>query len=689
MKIKLKDKLLIFTLSLLLYPTISYSKTNFSKYDRNHGKWSDLVTYIITPTEKNAFESLKLEKDKNSFIQLFWKQRDPTRGTDINEYKDKIIKRFEYVNKLFGRGTPRKGWQTDMGRMYITLGEPHKIESFDHINGLYPAKVWDYYGLNIRSVPKNLTITFFKRNGFGEYVLYDPSADGPASLLDSIDTSFGKHDNRQIYKKIKKLAPQLVEPAFSVVPGRNNIMITQVQNSLVLSKIFDSPKKIVNENYAKDFLKFKGIVNVNQNLNIIKNSFIYTIIKDPKIDIFFLHFSIKPKKLSFEHSIEYNKYFSSLDLNVILKQKNTIISKYNKKFPLSFNEDEFTSSVKQMGVSIDDMFPIINGDFTLSIYLKNSVNNEFIFIKKNIKVNYKKKTPSFTEPFLGYRIKKADKPINRPFQFNNKIISVDSDNVFSLKDKIHLIIPTANTESLSNGALNVTVKSIDGMRNKKYSKTYTFDSKSIKEKENIIIDLNNDLYPAFFTVKSVLSVNNIPVKTSTLNFTISPKSYANHPIEMMDGIKYKDRGLFYYKTANLYRNVKKLKLADLYYKKGYQESPKLYNGLKYYLDFLILLNKPEKASQIIESIKDVKDLKFEYNLYKGKIQFLSKNYKEALKFFNTSNKLYDRDCNLLNLTGICYLKLSNIDNAKNFFSKSLKINPEQPLIKKYIKELNK
>lgn len=84
--------------------------------------WLKLVNYIILPQEKDVFLKLNNDRERDLFIETFWKMRDPTPGTPENEYKEEIIKRFNYVNKTFRRGSTREGWQTDMGKIYMILG---------------------------------------------------------------------------------------------------------------------------------------------------------------------------------------------------------------------------------------------------------------------------------------------------------------------------------------------------------------------------------------------------------------------------------------------------------------------------------------------------------------------------------------------------------------------------------------
>ncbi len=107
-----------------------------------HQDWLKLSTTFILPAERDVFLSLTSERERDIFIEAFWKQRDPTAGTPQNEYKDEMESRFKHVNEHFRRGTVREGWMTDMGRVHMILGAPTSIERFEGTAGLYPVQVW-------------------------------------------------------------------------------------------------------------------------------------------------------------------------------------------------------------------------------------------------------------------------------------------------------------------------------------------------------------------------------------------------------------------------------------------------------------------------------------------------------------------------------------------------------------------
>lgn len=120
-------------------------------------KWLDEdVVYIITSDERQAFQRLETDADRQRFVEQFWLRRDPTLGTPANEYKEEHYRRIAFANDHYGV-TNVSGWKTDRGRIYIRYGPPDEIDS--HPDGgryqrpssegggsafTYPFEDWQY-----------------------------------------------------------------------------------------------------------------------------------------------------------------------------------------------------------------------------------------------------------------------------------------------------------------------------------------------------------------------------------------------------------------------------------------------------------------------------------------------------------------------------------------------------------------
>ncbi|MGQ9470693.1 MAG: GWxTD domain-containing protein [Candidatus Aminicenantales bacterium] len=102
------------------------------------------VRYIITSQERKTFLSLSTS-ERQAFIEDFWKKRDPTPETEVNEYKNEYYRRVEEAKRLFTEGGT-SGWLQDRGRIYILLGPPEQREQYPRGYTFYgfPTEIWHY-----------------------------------------------------------------------------------------------------------------------------------------------------------------------------------------------------------------------------------------------------------------------------------------------------------------------------------------------------------------------------------------------------------------------------------------------------------------------------------------------------------------------------------------------------------------
>jgi len=119
---------------------------------------------IASDEEMDQFQRASAAKREKLF-QEFWKRRDPTPSTPVNEKMEEYYRRVKYANEQFS--TFRDGWETDMGRVYLIFGPPTDVERHPFDIDSKPYEYWYYYDLNRRFL-------FVDEDGFGEYRLKSP-----------------------------------------------------------------------------------------------------------------------------------------------------------------------------------------------------------------------------------------------------------------------------------------------------------------------------------------------------------------------------------------------------------------------------------------------------------------------------------------------------------------------------------
>ncbi len=132
---------------------------------------------IISDAERRAWDQLKTNAEREQFIDIFWKTRDPDPDTEENEYREAYYERIAYVNEHFSSGIP--GYKTDRGRTYLKYGKPDEVDSHpaggayqgDPGEGFgatstYPFEKWFYRNIPGRA---GAEIEFVDPTGTGEY----------------------------------------------------------------------------------------------------------------------------------------------------------------------------------------------------------------------------------------------------------------------------------------------------------------------------------------------------------------------------------------------------------------------------------------------------------------------------------------------------------------------------------------
>lgn len=152
-----------------------------------------MTRFIMTKIEKEIYNHLPDDAEREKFIKDFWDKRDPTPDNFENEAKMAYAERIAYANRWFSEGKGKKrGWDTERGRILLQLGIPDRRE-FGELDSLsrgtkgniggrllttkrLPMERWFYYRFQ-------LYLVFTDSKGFGNFKL----ARIPAQLLTAVD----------------------------------------------------------------------------------------------------------------------------------------------------------------------------------------------------------------------------------------------------------------------------------------------------------------------------------------------------------------------------------------------------------------------------------------------------------------------------------------------------------------------
>ncbi|MGZ8866677.1 MAG: GWxTD domain-containing protein [Candidatus Aminicenantales bacterium] len=656
-------------------------------------EWLNLVAYHIQPVEKDVFLKLANDRDRDVFVEAFWKQRDPTPGTPENEYKEELLKRFRYVNEFYGRATTREGWRTDMGRIHMILGPPASVEHFEATIGLVPCYSWSYYGDTRKDLPPQFYLLFYQRGGVGEFKLYDPVSDGPTRLLLDQKSISDPFDYSTLYEKIKELAPTLAEIAITRIPGEYNYDLSpSPRNAILLADILESPKKDVNASYATHFLQYKGLVSTEYLTNYVESYTQTALIEDPVTGLRFLHLSMVPTDVNVDFYEPKSEFYCNYQVNISLRSGKAIIFQYSREFPLYFPEDAW-DSVKASGLAIEESFPIAEGTYALNVLLTNTVGKQFSLLEETVEVPAASSKPSIEGLVLGYKYETYQREVHIPFKVLDKKLVVDPRKTFASTDGVAVLFGVRHPADppARGGEVRIVARGLRQANPVRRTYTVKLDAQSPGPLLSIPYMIPaGDLEPDYYEISVTLVGADGQVLDEKKDMvTISPAKAVGHPIAKAKGIPLANAFLFRYMLAEQLEKTGRPEAARTLYEEAYQLRPEYLDGVVRYANFLNKTGAYDDALKIVEVLRKDERRQFVLHMIRGQALFGLAKYEEALDDLTQANRIYNSETAVLNGLGRCYEKLGRRAEALDAFKASLKLNPDQPEVKKIVEDLSK
>ncbi|NIO20563.1 MAG: GWxTD domain-containing protein [Candidatus Aenigmarchaeota archaeon] len=668
----------------LLNPFYAMTKERIKLHEK-YKKWiEEEVAYIITSKERNVFLQLKTDRERDIFIEAFWKQRDPTSGTTRNEFKEEHYLRLSYANEYFGRGTPRPGWKTDQGRIYIVLGKPISIETYENVMNVYPTQIWFYLGDPKYGLPPAFNIVFFKKAGTGEYILYSPSDHGPQSLI--ADYLGDAKNIQDAYQRLAELEPNLAKHTLSLIPSERSVpgLVSLASNQL-FSAVFSYPQRKVEDIYAEAILKYKDFVEVEYTANYIGSDAMVKVIRHDS-GYYLIHYSVEPKKLSVDlYQDTYNAYFE-LDGRVTDLAGKTIFQ-YSKQIPLSLSKEQL-QDLEAKSYSLQDMFPLVPGHYKFNLLVKNTVSKEFTSFESEVIIPHDVSIPQMSSLILGYRMDKSPGKFRDivPFRIGENQILCQSRRTFARKEPLLIFFQVLGLSSdlKSQGVIRFIFFKEDQEFSSKIKKISEYQT----EKDFIEEQSLDDFAPGYYSLKvSVLDKTGKEILSDSEDFEVTYAVDLPRPFVISKVMPSSRLEEYDYNIGIQLLNLGKAEEAFAFLEKAYHKNPSQLHYALGLSQVLFINGEYHKVEETLVPFLNTPDES------EGVLYFLSKathamgQFQKALSYYEKYLSRFGVNLEILNLMGICHYKLGNTKEALKIWERSLEINPGQTEIKKLVESL--
>lgn len=364
---KLRKLSFLAVILLLSCNAVLAAKNSVKDLPPRYRTWlTDEVNYIISNDEKDAFLQLPNDEERNKFIEHFWELRNPTPGTPDNAYKDDIYRRLEYAK------TYLHGVHTDMGRIYITLGEPKQRGKYYGRSEVRPMEIWFYENVN-PALPPYFYILFYDRDNTGDMRLYSPYMDGPAKLATSV---LNVNNNKASFDAIDRtLGREVARTTLSLLPGEPVDMqnaTASLQSDVMLGII----KNLPNHPLTKEMLNQKQFAESVSHRIVLSDEYI-DVITVPLRDSagnFSLHYLLRlHRPADFSIGQSDNKFFYNVDFSArVYGPDNKLIFKQEKEITKYLDNVE-AERLRSSLFGYEGWMALTPGEYKIDFLLSNKL----------------------------------------------------------------------------------------------------------------------------------------------------------------------------------------------------------------------------------------------------------------------------------------------------------------------------
>jgi GWxTD domain-containing protein len=696
---KIRSSIIFLSIALIiLTSSILLSEEEKKDLRPKYQQWLKEVQYIMTEIERRAFDKLETDEQRDRFINAFWAHRDPTPGTPKNEFKDEHYRRWDHANKFLGRDTSREGWQTDMGRMYILLGEPLETKNLIEVSVIYPTKLWFYAADPKKGLPAHFYLVFYKRSGAGEYKLYSPFGDGVRSLISDPSLVYGSEYD--MYWAIRQnVDGEMADAAFNLVPGEYfdpRFPRATFRSQDLLNSIEDLPNKVPEPLYAEAILQGRPIVEMEYRFHTLEPEFLSHYFRGPDGD-FFLYYGWKlpPQKVSLGQYEE--KYYFSYDIEgQLMDTESRNLFNINDKVFSYLSQKEF-DAIKAAPISYQNRLAINPGFYTLNLLIKNPVSKEYGSIRQNVYIpdlNLLSDSLYMSQVLAGYKIDRVQiSAENKPFQFNDILFHPLFSNIYLINTKIYLyfqIYCPVQSEKSQEPKYTLRYSIYEG--DKELSPISEALQLSQADSYGTISQIKElpltGLGPGDYTLRiSLIRNESGELASREIEFSIINERSIYRPLVLAKKLPYLQDSSNNQVRAMIYLAQDEQELAIQQLEKAAEKNPDDSKVKKILAQLLIQVENYRRAIQILNPLFVKDPNNFEILGYLAVCHHREGNYSEAIRFYEIALRIKPENTSLLNATADAYLKKGDKAKALEYFQKSLEIDPDQADIKEEVNKL--
>ncbi len=674
-------------LVLLLSAAAASADDRVEKLTVEHRRWlQEEVTYIITEREADVFVSLGTVEERNRFMEAFWRKRDSIPGTPANEFQEEHYRRLEYANHQLQGEAFAPGWKTDRGRMYIILGPPRGIETFDNYNNLYTSELWFYQGNRYKNLPSFFYLLFFKKQDAARYRLFTPGVDTPGDLLRGPARSFPAHDMEQLLQ----ISPELARASLAVDASepidimRGNVGLG---SELAIARIEASPTYAIRTDYLDTWERYGNRVASEYSFNFVPSQSSFAVLIGPDRTTY-LHFSteLDLRDLGMETDPDGSRSYTTLDASLEVRdRKGNLILMDDREAFLQLERSQL-DAIQGSKFAYQDGVPLVPGDYEVMLILRNRVSHQYTVAEHAVRVaDHSFDRPALSDIVVGFRteVMPDGHDAFKTFQAGSARVHPAAGGAFAAGETVHFVfqVLSADPSHELNFAL-LRGGEVVAERTRRVLET----EPALTEEQFSSHDAIPDRYELRVRLQDaqerVLAEKSAPLQISPRASILRAGLFARRSFDS------DERALLSVILGDQHWAMGNFTEAERFFERAVsEEDPEVPQAQWKLAASYLRSGKVESALRLLLPLEFEHAERYEVVVGLGLGFYMKKNLTRAVAHLEKAISLRPPPPGMLNTLGDAYIQLGDIQSARDVFERSVAMDPEQPDILKRLAEL--
>jgi tetratricopeptide (TPR) repeat protein len=348
------------------------------------------------------------------------------------------------------------------------------------------------------------------------------------------------------------------------------------------------------------------------------------------------------------------------------------------------------SEANRAPFDFQDLFPLLGGDYSLSVLIKNEASKEFTSVEQALRIPQGGTAVQMTQPLLGYRVSRLEPAERRmkafrvgPFQ-----VYCQPNRVFTKRETLAVLF---QLNDLADGVAAGGEIRIEFLKDGQPFRDIRRKPSDYPELPNVLEEVSlADFPPAHYTVRVSVAKAGTVIVSAAEEFDLSfaesvPRPWFSSRIlpEAGDPVYAEIMG------SQLF-NLGRFDEARGFLEKAFQRKPESEDAATNLARVYLALQNPSAVVKTLAPFTTPeKTAKYDTCLLAAEALKRTGEFKRAIELLDKAVAHYGVNAVLLNSTGECYAGLGKNKEALMAFEKSLELSPDQPDVRKKVETLRK